>query len=363
MLKNRIIALGLSALISTLALTGCSFGSGEGQQEYQTDVNSIVYNTLTENQKSMYRDLTNGVKNYNEKIELSGTLDDIKIVYEAMIADHPEVFYTDGYVYNEKKTLFGKSTNKLVMYPNYLYDENEVATIDATIEKEANALVAGIDMSASDYEKSEAAYEALLLYTEYDATNDTNQTVASTFMNKKSGCGGYAQAYSLLLQKLNIPSATITGTLSDMAHMWNVSVLDGKNYLSDPTNGDITLISAKGNESAYVNYGYLNIHPDFTANYVPNELFSGIEFVDTDANYFMQHGLFFESYNADMISAAINSAKERGDASITVAFKDAIGLRIAESDLFSDKRIQSLLNNLSVDYMVNDSVNTLTIML
>ena len=362
-MKNRIVLLGTMAFMSLVMCTGCSGKEHADTSETQTEVNSIIYNTLSGSQQSAYRNIVSGINSHDEKIELKCSLEDVEIVYEAVVADHPELFYTDGYVYNEKKTLFGGSTNTVVMYPNYLYEGTEIETVSAKINKEVDGLLATIDANGSDYEKSEAAYEALLSYTEYDASANANQTIASTFLNQKSGCGGYAQAYSLLLQKLNIPSATITGTLSDMAHMWNVSVLDGKNYLSDPTNGDITLISTRGNESAYVNYGYLNIYPEFTASYVPNTLFDGIDFVDTDDNYFIQHGLFFESYNADQVSVAIKSAKDRGDASITVAFKDAIGLRIAESDLFSDKRIQTLLNNLSVDYMVNDSVNTLTIML
>ncbi len=48
-------------------------------------------------------------------------------------------------------------------------------------------------------------------------------------------CGGYAQAFQLLLDQADIPCITVTGKLGGENHMWNLARIDGQWLYFDPT--------------------------------------------------------------------------------------------------------------------------------
>ena len=48
-------------------------------------------------------------------------------------------------------------------------------------------------------------------------------------------CGGYAQAFQLLLEQAGIPCVTVTGQLGGENHMWNLAQIDGQWRYFDPT--------------------------------------------------------------------------------------------------------------------------------
>ena len=48
-------------------------------------------------------------------------------------------------------------------------------------------------------------------------------------------CGGYAQAYQLLLKQAGIPCITVSGSLSGENHMWALARIDGQWLYFDPT--------------------------------------------------------------------------------------------------------------------------------
>ena len=48
-------------------------------------------------------------------------------------------------------------------------------------------------------------------------------------------CGGYAQAYQLLLKQAGIPCITVSGKMGGENHMWNLARVDGQWRYFDPT--------------------------------------------------------------------------------------------------------------------------------
>ena len=48
-------------------------------------------------------------------------------------------------------------------------------------------------------------------------------------------CGGYAQAFQMLLDRAGIENYTVSGVSSGEYHMWNYVLFDGKWYYCDPT--------------------------------------------------------------------------------------------------------------------------------
>ena len=48
-------------------------------------------------------------------------------------------------------------------------------------------------------------------------------------------CGGYAQAFQLLLEQAGIPCVTVSGKLGAENHMWDLAQIDGQWLYFDPT--------------------------------------------------------------------------------------------------------------------------------
>ena len=48
-------------------------------------------------------------------------------------------------------------------------------------------------------------------------------------------CGGYAQAFEMLLDSIGVENYTVSGIYRNEYHMWNYVVLDGVGYYCDPT--------------------------------------------------------------------------------------------------------------------------------
>ena len=48
-------------------------------------------------------------------------------------------------------------------------------------------------------------------------------------------CGGYAQAFQLLLEQAGIPCVTVSGQLGAENHMWDLARIDGQWLYFDPT--------------------------------------------------------------------------------------------------------------------------------
>ena len=360
-MKNRLLIFGAMVVASVSILTGCSQKNKTVEaNQYQTDVNSIAYNELTASQQKVYNELTVGIHDFQKEINISGTNKDAEIAYEAMIADHPELFYTDGYVFNEKQTIIGTASNKIIVFPNYTCTESDYTDLIKEIDKRATELTANITNENTSYEKSKSIYEVLINTIEYDTTVDANDTIVAAFIGNKATCGGYAQAYSYLMQKYDIPCTTFTGTLKDTSHMWNVSMIDEKYYLTDTTSGDSVLATANGEERSVINYGYLNMNPIFTSNYVPDEIGVNIIFDSLDANYYVQNGTYFDSYNGDEIAAAILAHKS--EPQVTIAFSTADTLTYAEKILFGNKEIQNILGNVNINYTENVDMYSLTIL-
>ena len=92
-------------------------------------------------------------------------------------------------------------------------------------------------------EKIKAAYSYLTQNTAYDFRYYTDRnsmpyesTVAlGALKDGLAICGGYAQAFEMLLTMLGVENYTVSGMYSGEHHMWNYVVLDGVGYYCDPT--------------------------------------------------------------------------------------------------------------------------------
>lgn len=156
-------------------------------------------------------------------------------LYEALGLDYQTYLCKGIAVFKFKKIqdVVNNVTDKSV-YALYYYsylDGEQMKAVDDRIEE----IVSGF--SGSDFDKIKAAHDELRACVTYDDSPETDilsHTAYGALINGKSVCEGYAKAYKLMLDAMNIKCNYVTSAV----HAWNEVKYDGKWYMVDVTNDD-----------------------------------------------------------------------------------------------------------------------------
>ena len=238
-----------------------TLGSGETGEGLSFSAEEYpYYQMLSENQQSVYRQIYANAQNLTEKFapEKTVSASDVKTAFEAMIGDHPEMFWLET-GYSSKYLANGQCVEIDLKY-NGTADDLESAK--QRFDAAAQNLITGAASLDSNYEKEKYVHDALASAVTYDLTADMNQSAYSALVNGKSVCAGYARAYQYLLQQLGIPCYYCTG-YSGGDHAWNIVKLEDGYY-----NVDVTW-----DDAAAIRYDYFNkTDADFASTHVRQNL-------------------------------------------------------------------------------------------
>ena len=143
------------------------------------------FSNLEITEQNLYVEILYALENYAENMKVS-TTDTAVIdkIFQCVLMDHPEIFYTDGYSF--VKYTLGEDVKKIVFKGTYIYDREEKESKEQQIEKAALNMLTKLDADATDYEKVKYVYEAVIHNTEYDMEAEDNQNICSVFLNGKS---------------------------------------------------------------------------------------------------------------------------------------------------------------------------------
>lgn len=238
-----------------------TLGSGETGEGLSFSAEEYpYYQMLSENQQSVYRQIYANAQNLTEKFapEKTVSASDVKTAFEAVIGDHPEMFWLET-GYSSKYLTNGQCVEIDLKY-NSTADDLESAK--QRFDAAAQNLITGAASLDSNYEKEKYVHDALASAVTYDLTADMNQSAYSALVNGKSVCAGYARAYQYLLQQLGIPCYYCTG-YSGGDHAWNIVKLEDGYYNVDVTWDDADTIR----------YNYFNkTDADFASTHVRQNL-------------------------------------------------------------------------------------------
>lgn len=213
-----------------------------------------------EEQQAVYRQIYANAMELTARFapERTVTAGDVKNAFEAVIGDHPELFWLET-GYSGKYMGNGQCVEIDLKYNSTANDlENAKKSFDAA----AQNLLSGAENLGSDYEKEKYIHDALAEAVTYDLAADRNQSAYSALVDGNSVCAGYARAYQYLLQQLGIPCYYCTG-YSGGNHAWNIVKLDDGYYNVDVTWDDADTIR----------YNYFNkTDADFASTHVRQNL-------------------------------------------------------------------------------------------
>ncbi len=329
--KKISVAAGL-VVVLCMSMTACSF-LPEPEPEYEilaTSEGMYAYETLNEEEKQVYNEMVYAIENRLESITVS-TVDEklLEKVHWAVYYDHCEYFWSESYQY-EIYSNYKDEPVKLVFWPIYTMDANMQDQYQAQIDEAVDQILSEAPVDGSDYDKALYVYRTLIENNDYNLDSKNNQNIISTFVNNETVCLGYSYGAQYLLNQLDIPCTTIFGTSEDETHSWNLLVMDGEYYYMDVTWGEVSYwedVIDDGPpaevETETVNYCYFGVSDADTAFMAEHRAYDYVPLpacTATENNYFIQEGLYFDTWDRHGVGDKITEAYEGGEENILLKF-------------------------------------------
>ncbi len=210
------------------------------------------YVNLTQPQRYIYSKIHSYLTSFgSDYIKLDGmscTLDDITIADAAIRADFPDLFWIPGsYYISQSGEVLSIAYTRTGVGPGYIAGKSEAAKMSSAMNAEVKGFLASLKSGMSDYDIELAAHDWIaqrITYNHSAAADPDSHPLAFTaygaLVEGSAVCEGYAKAMKLLLNSAGIHCITVTGTLSNQGHMWNMVKVGGKWYNVDVTSDDGT---------------------------------------------------------------------------------------------------------------------------
>ncbi|MBE6754514.1 MAG: hypothetical protein E7559_09260 [Ruminococcaceae bacterium] len=189
------------------------------------------------------------------------TSGEILMVKEAVLADHPEVFwvnnnYSLGYNFHDG--------NYMSLYTNYSYGEltQRIGALEDNVALALREIPGGLN----EYDRELIIHDIIVRDVQYDveAAEQEGESLVEpsssygALVNKMALCSGYSHAAKLLLNRVGISCTTIKGMSMGTAHMWNLVNIDDNWYHLDVTWNDPITYS----EEPLRYYDYFNLNDE-----------------------------------------------------------------------------------------------------
>lgn len=276
-------------------------------------------------------------------------------VFESVMADHPEIFYVDGYYLK-------RSEDGLHFTGGYTKNEVERDAIAAELEKKRREITDSAP-DGDDYEKIKHAYDAIAESTSYDVFAPDNQNIVSVFLNHSSVCQGYSKAFQWVLLGMGVPCVLDTGTANGAAHSWNVCRSNGRWYYVDLTWG--RTLHQSDECLGEVNYDYFMVtQQEIEKTHVSEACVKMPGAYSMSDNYYVREGTYLSAYSASCVENIVKRESElRSDGYVCIKCADEEVYESAYRDLIEDKAILGILSSDEISYKCFEDLKKLVFIL
>lgn len=309
-------------------------------------ISEQVYNNLTGPEQEAFNNIYNALSKCKASTTVPDEIENEKIfdLVQLVVSQHPEIFWWDG-----RCTIASGGVLKF----SYTYSRSQVEEINTQIKAKANEILTQINPQGTDFDKSLAIFDYIVLNTSYnyDAADNMDEyprssTIEGVFLDGSAICSGYAKAYQYLLKAVGVDCVYVTGYArtpeGDLSHAWILQEVDGYYYFTDATWGDSY---EKEKRKDFVSHTYFCTTNDELAKTHTCESEFYKSFVTTnDCNsYFKRKNLQFDQYSYNDIKTALKNEFRANKIGIEMKFSSAEEYQKAVKDLLEDGQIHYIL--------------------
>ena len=320
------------------------------------------FSNLEITQQNLYVEILYALENYIDEMKVSTFYtDQIDMVFQCVMMDHPEIFYTSGYSF--VKYSRGDNVEKIVFKGTYIYDQQEKEVKEKQIEEAAGEILANISQDSTDYEKVKYVYETIIHNTEYDINSADNQNICSVFLNHASVCQGYAKAVQYLLNQLKIPTTLVNGTVeTGEGHAWNLVKVENEYYYVDATWGDASYQMQNNEYEQMIQnigaicYDYLCVTTEeLERTHTLSEIVPLPVCNCLDANYYVKEGAYFREADYEQLAELMERYQAEGRESVTLRCANDLVYQQMEKELLTEQKIFKYMKGENNSIMYTDS--------
>lgn len=192
---------------------------------------------LSPSEQGVYKDIVAGLLNRRESIyikQVHAQIESVRKIVNAVHLDHPELFYVDFWHYQLTQSLLPCG-----MFLNFrmMLDRDPSAAVMNALNAKAVLLQRSIRKKSSREEIYFMIAKEIATTTKYVDSNSVfwDHTIAGPVLCHSAVCEGIAKLFQFLCQRINVPSAIITGTSNGVPHAWNMVELNGNRRYIDVT--------------------------------------------------------------------------------------------------------------------------------
>lgn len=355
---------GLYFLGAEIKLPEVSLSAEEEEEPWVMPLeNGYYYRKLPEEEKALYDTMYEALLYGRMETVLDGKIAQTVLegVFWDVLADHPELFYTDGFVLTDSQ-MEGIAV-KRTFSGNILYTEEEIRIRMERMERKTREILKEAGRRDGEYEKVRFIYEYIVKNTEYVLDSPDDQNICSVLLNGESVCQGYAKTMQYLLKRLGMEAVLVFGTVNGgQEHAWNIVQIDGDYYHVDVTWGDASYIrihaepeeekntdqntdqNTDRGQKPQINYEYFCV-PDqqFFITHTPDADRALPECGSMRANYYVREGLYFETADMERVKSLFEWAYQEKQECVTLKCAGEETYRELEEMLIERQRVFACL--------------------
>ena len=247
----------------------------------------VSYNKLTRPQQYIYDSIIDAVEDgfsdLTEEMPFVAQIEDVTLAVDALKNDCPEYFYIDAekfslgeYYYvevqsdDEETTVTEyrgdsiKNGKYTVLQVHYTDTKEELAKKKTRLDAAVSKAMSLIDTSKSDIERLTLLHDYIAEICEKaeNTTPENVATVSNAYGALVDGCAdavGYHKALKLLLNKAEMVSHIVNGSVKDRQSVWCVVLVDDKYYNTDVYEDDLDSKANGETMRGVYTHAYLNV--------------------------------------------------------------------------------------------------------
>lgn len=261
------------------------------------------YMIMNSAEREAYKMIYNGLSAYalNIVISLDVTPETVQETYLKVLYDNPHFYYI-----NQTIIKMAGRAGYYILMPEYIYNMNEIKTIDSDIQKVINKVTSKAQTFLSnEFRLEKYLHDSIAKSVAYDydslKRNDcfNAHSVVGVFLDNKAVCEGIAKAFKLLCNQFGMKCIVVLGKANhegdftkDDYHAWNLVKIGNESY-----HVDVTWDNMYHEDIQYISYDYFNLTTSEIM--LDHQVLKGVslpECRDSRLNYFYSTNSFVATY-------------------------------------------------------------------